>query len=311
MKVKRITSILITFVIVFSILNNITASALALYDSENYPDYSYDIKTSIDNKYDYFYLKNGTIVLRKIKDTNKICEIPNLLNGNKVKYVDLVCFVFKKITSIYIPENLDGFYTYSDNYFFDRMPNEDAPFDEAINIFSECGKLKSIKVDDKNKSFTSYNNILYNKKKTELIAYPRNKNLKTFKISNGVKYISSRAFYKSKLKNISISKNIKIIGSDSFMQSKNLKCFELKGNVKEIESFAFCNCQSLSKFKMKFAIRAPEIQWNAFKNTKKGIKFVVKNKRVAKSLKKKLKGTGVKNAKILIGKKVIYQNING
>ena len=62
---------------------------------------------------------------------------------------------------------------------------------------------------------------------------------------------------------------------------------------------------------MKFAIRAPEIQWNAFKNTKKGIKFVVKNKRVAKSLKKKLKGTGVRNAKILIGKKVVYQNING
>lgn len=95
MKVKRITSIFIAFAIVFSILNNITASALALYDSENHPDYSYDIKTSIDNKYDYFYLKNGTIVLRNIKDTNKICEIPNLLNGNKVKYVDLVCFVFK------------------------------------------------------------------------------------------------------------------------------------------------------------------------------------------------------------------------
>ena len=47
----------------------------------------------------------------------------------------------------------------------------------------------------------------------------------------------------------------------------------------------------------------------AFENTKKGIKFYVKNKKVAKSLKKQLKGSGVRNAKILIGKKVVYKNV--
>lgn len=48
---------------------------------------------------------------------------------------------------------------------------------------------------------------------------------------------------------------------------------------------------------------------SAFSNTKKGIKFYVKNKKVAKSLKKQLKGSGVRNAKILVGKKVVYKNV--
>ncbi len=59
--------------------------------------------------------------------------------------------------------------------------------------------------------------------------------------------------------------------------------------------------------------RLPYIGKSAFQNTKKGIKFVVKNKKVAKHLKKELKNkkSRVRNAKILVGKKVVYKNING
>ena len=47
---------------------------------------------------------------------------------------------------------------------------------------------------------------------------------------------------------------------------------------------------------------------SAFKRAATGIKFYVKNKTVAKQLKSKLKGK-VKNAKIYVGKKLIYKNV--
>ena len=286
MKVKRITSLLITTLIILSVLNNIAASAKSLYDSENHPDYSFEIKTTSDKKYDYFNLENGTLILRKIKDGNKICEMPNVINNEKVMYADLLCFTFEEITSLYIPENFKGFYIYSDNYYFDEVPSANMPFEEAVNVFSECNKLKVIKVDENNENFTSLNNVLYNKIQTELIAYPRNKKEKSFKIPKGVKYITPKAFYKSKLKKISIPKSIKIIGDNSFVSNKNLKSVNLKSTKK-----------------------APIIDENAFKKTKKGIKFYVKNKKVAKSLRKQLKGSGVKKAKIYVGKTLVYKNV--
>ena len=46
-----------------------------------------------------------------------------------------------------------------------------------------------------------------------------------------------------------------------------------------------------------------------FKNTKKGLKFAVKNKKVAKGLKKQLTKNKRKlvDAKILVGKKIVYR----
>ena len=54
---------------------------------------------------------------------------------------------------------------------------------------------------------------------------------------------------------------------------------------------------------------SPIIEDTAFKNTKDEIKFYVKNQTVAAQLNEQLKGSGVRNAKILIGKKVVYKNV--
>ena len=152
-------------------------------------------------------------------------------------------------------------------------------------------------------------------------AFHNCKNLKKVKLPNNV-YINEGAFKNCiKLKNLNFKGTAKYdkdpeiltitsdISKEAFANCVKLEKINLE--IEGIEKKAFYNCKSLSKVTFKNEKKSPYIDKNAFKNTKKGIKFVVKNKRVAKQLKKRLKGTGVKNAKILIGKKVVYQNING
>lgn len=153
-------------------------------------------------------------------------------------------------------------------------------------------------------------------------AFEGDKKLKTVKInSKKLKNIGDLSFSGcSNLKKINIPSTVKIIGEGAFWQCKSLKKITLPKNLKSIGFSAFADCKKLSKVIINNKKKAPKISKDvvnsetgvykdAFENTKKGIKFYVKNKKVAKSLKKQLKGSGVRNAKILMGKKVVYKNV--
>ena len=161
-----------------------------------------------------------------------------------------------------------------------------------------------------------------NTKEIEQLAFNGDKKLKTVKInSKKLKSIEDLTFSGcSNLKKINIPSTVKIIGEGAFWKCKSLKKITLPKNLKSIGFSAFADCKKLSKVIINNKKKAPKISKDvvnsetgvykdAFKNTKKGIKFYVKNKKVAKSLKKQLKGSGVRNAKILIGKKVVYKNV--
>lgn len=161
-----------------------------------------------------------------------------------------------------------------------------------------------------------------NTKEIKELAFNGDKKLKTVQInSKKLKQIGDLAFSGCQsLKKINIPSTVKTIGEGTFWSCKSLKKITLPKNLKSIGFSAFADCKKLSKVKINNKKKAPKILKDshnsetgvykkAFKNTKSGIKFYVKNKRVAKSLKKQLKGSGVRNAKILIGKKVVYKNV--
>ena len=140
-------------------------------------------------------------------------------------------------------------------------------------------------------------------------AFRNCKNLKSVTTPKKLKKIDYYAFEKcNSLKKVKILSNNILIQDEAFAGCRKLKTVKIS-SAKKIETEAFSGCKMLSKVTINNKRKAPKIVYNAFKNTKKGIKFYVKNKRVAKSLKKQLKGSGVRNAKILIGKKVVYKNV--
>ena len=157
--------------------------------------------------------------------------------------------------------------------------------------------------------------------------------IKSIRFSKNLTAIDIRTFKNCKrLKSMTISANIKNVGWASFRNCKGLKkvkilssnvkiehrafdgCTNLKSvtvkDAKLLVASAFNNCRRLSKITINNKKKAPRISgMGGFKNTKKGLKFAVKNKKVAKGLKKQLTKNKQKlvDAKILVGKKIVYR----
>lgn len=166
------------------------------------------------------------------------------------------------------------------------------------NGFSACVKLKSIKLNNKLKEI-GYG-AFFKCKSLKRIVIPKNvDNIQPNTFSNCIKLSSVNI--KSKIKSFAIQ-------DKAFKNCKNLNEIKI-ANVSKIEKRAFKGCKNLSVVRLNMENTSPIIENNAFKNTKDGIKFYVKNQTVADQLNEQLKSSGVRNAKILIGKKVVYKNV--
>ena len=247
---------------------------------------------------------------RKWKMPYKKIVIPNTVESADFRYAK-----FTKLKKIYIPKKT-----------------------QVIDGLSDYPKLKVI-IDKKNPYIKMKNGAIYSKNGKKLLSLVNSK--KTYRVSKGTKQIdfsgvkklekvylpksletiTLNAFRKCRnLKTVKINNKTKKIGSCAFENCGSLKKITIPKNIKKIKGSAFCNCKELStviieneKNSPKVIIEYEGIKSSAFKNTKDGIQFIVKNQTVADQLKEQLQNnkSGVKNAKILIGKKVVYQNIHG
>ena len=248
--------------------------------------------------------------------------------GSNIEAIGYSAFNNCGITEIKLPKSLNVFgYTCDDAQ--DFCFNEYGTFSNCKNLktidigectaaaianfgvdLSTCNNLTEIKVDKSNKTYSVKSGVLFNKNKTKLYIYNSNLNKKSYTLPKTVKSIGYASFFNQKnLKNIKFNKKIKSIKKLAFSGLK-IKSFSIPNTVTKIDNFAFNNCKKLSSVVLKNKKKAPKISERTFAGTKSGIKFYVKNKRVAKSLKKNLKDSGVKNAKIYIGKTLVYSRIN-
>lgn len=81
--------------------------------------------------------------------------------------------------------------------------------------FQNCTSLVSFDVDEGNNYYSSFEDALYNKEKTKLISYPKNKEY------------------------VTLSDNLEIIGSYAFEECSKIKEIILPETVTEIEDYAF------------------------------------------------------------------------
>ena len=218
------------------------------------------------------------------------------------------------ISKISLPSGLEeiGPEAFSDSY-LDKIVIPDSVKKIGDSVFA-CSTIKSIKFGKNlktisSKAFKRCNNlksvtIPKNIKVVDTWAFKKCKNLKSVNILSENVKINYRAFAKCpSLKKVTMNKT-KEIPSHAFVRCTHLKTVTIK-EVKKIDIGAFYGCKKLSKVVINNKKKAPKIEKRAFKNTKSGIKFYVKNKKVAKSLRKQLKGSGVRNAKILVSKSCV------
>ena len=116
--------------------------------------------------------------------------------------------------------------------------------DEA---FENCDSLTSINVASDNEYYSDENGVLFNKEKTELIRYPKDKSEDAYTIPDSVEKICARAFYQcKKLKSVASNKSLKEIEKEAFLESGitdvNLSS---DASVLKISDRAFAKCSEL------------------------------------------------------------------
>ncbi len=118
----------------------------------------------------------------------------------------------------------------------------------APGVF-EASPLTEVKVVKGNRIFRSENGVLYNKRKTALCLYPKNKSGAKLFIPDSVTRICPEAFSSSKnLTEIVFGKNVRTIGSRSFYSCKKLEKLSFKTNkLTNIGSNAFGCCKKLKR----------------------------------------------------------------
>ena len=116
--------------------------------------------------------------------------------------------------------------------------------DEA---FSDCSSLTSITVESGNQNYSSYNGVLFNKNKTELIEYPRGNTRTSYTIPNGVTSIGKYAFWDcDSLTSVTTGSSVTSIGGLAFSGCSSLTSVTIGNSVASINVLAFYGCDSLT-----------------------------------------------------------------
>lgn len=113
--------------------------------------------------------------------------------------------------------------------------------------FYTCYDLQSIEVDSGNPEYCSENGVLYNKEKTEIIRFPKEKTEVSFAIPKSVTKIADGAFeYCKNLTNVTIPNDMTSIGNNAFESCSGLINITIPKSVTSIGDRAFSECSKLT-----------------------------------------------------------------
>lgn len=238
------------------------------YGEFDYEDYQYDI------------LDDGTIEIKEYNGSNESVNIPSTIDGKAVTSIAKYAFFRNQaVTSVTIPESItnigqNAFY-YCDNITSITVPKNV----ESIGVcaFNSLG-IEKISVDVRNKYYASKDGVLFNKKQTELLAYPLGSKRTEYTVPNSVTSINERAFSSAvnlktltipdsvanigymalycckKLETVNWPKNTPCIGDSAFMSCESLKNITLPDTLTSIGSSAFYGCKSLTSISIPYGI---------------------------------------------------------
>ena len=112
--------------------------------------------------------------------------------------------------------------------------------------FSSCGKL-NISVDQNNTSFCDISGVLFDKNKSEILAYSKDEIQPDYTIPGSVTNIGNHAFHGcNSLTSITIPDSVTRIGDEAFEFCSNLTSITIPDSVTSIGELAFSDCISLT-----------------------------------------------------------------
>ena len=248
---KKIISLLLSIAMLLTITSGLNLTAYAAVKTGKCGDnvtYSLDTSTGVltisgtGDMADYSY--NSTPF---VGDDTKIKVIT--IDYGVTSIGDAAFSWCTILTSVTIP---DSIISIGNSAFYDctRLISVTIP-DSVTSIgggaFSGCTSLTSIEVSDNNENYSSFDGVLFNKDKSELITYPAGKADSEYAIPNSVTSIGSYAFCGcTSLTSVEIPDGVTSIGDRAFSLCTSLTSVEIPYGVTSIGEVTFSNCRSLA-----------------------------------------------------------------
>lgn len=114
--------------------------------------------------------------------------------------------------------------------------------------YNAFGKQNRFVVDGENQHFSAENGVLFNKAKTDLIAYPVLSDTAEYTLPDGVNKILYGAFKDAKnLTAVTLPQGLEVIEESAFQNCAALKSISIPDSVTEIGNHAFSECGALEK----------------------------------------------------------------
>lgn len=203
-------------------------------------------------------------------------NMSDIVISEGVETIEDEAFIVSDIERIVIPDSVKTIGEYA----FERcMSLEKVTLGKGLvsvggSAFYRCKGLTEIEVSSENENFSTVDGILFNKNKTELVAYPPAKsgisytipegvisvgrfslaysqNLKTITFPATLEIIDDCGFeYSDALEVINFSTGLKAIGDEAFRGCEKLKKIEIPAGVKRIGTHALANCDLLAEIKL-------------------------------------------------------------
>ena len=214
-----------------------------------------NLPTSLESIGDraFYHTSITTINLPNVKSIgNEAFASSGLEEANVLSSLESIgdrAFYHTSITTINLP-NVKSI----GNEAFASSDLEEANFSSSFeslgeDVFADCFYFSQINIDENNPNYSSDQGVLYNKDKTELLIYPRNKQDTSFQVPQTVTKICERAFkYNSYLQSIVLSdQGLLSIENDAFYNCSALTSIKIPTTCSSIGDFAFYGCRELTK----------------------------------------------------------------
>ena len=169
--------------------------------------------------------KNPFVIVNGILIDGKACE-DDIVIPNSVTSIAEYAFMFcDSLTSVTIPNSVT---TIGNGAFYGCDGLESVTIPDSVTsigdkVFKSCKSLISIYVDENNLHYSSQDNILFDKNKSELITFPIKNNIIEYIIPDSVTSITEYAFYMcDALESVTIPDSVTTIGESAFEHCESL-----------------------------------------------------------------------------------------
>ncbi len=203
-------------------------------------------KASQDWQWDV--LEDGTVSIKNYSGTETEVEIPSQLDGKKVTTLGYYAFNGNKgITNIRIPDTVT---TLEDTVFLCCTALKEIVIPSSVSsigeeVFLDCYSLTDIIVAPDNQAYMSEDGVLFNKAKTELIAYPLGNARTGYDIPEGVKELRGYAFNMAQnLTKIQLPSSLQRIGDSALYVMDTLEEITFPEGLVSIGDYALGSAQN-------------------------------------------------------------------